>query len=258
MQTEYPVVLPDAESLGQRLLRLDPASGRPREEGELAGQIAQVHERSCQTYGSPRVFAALWAQGRRHGRNRVARLMPYQGLLCRSPRRFRPQTTDSRYPHPIAPIRLATAVPPSAPNRIWVGDITYPPPPGLALSRRRPGPLQPPDRGLGHEVGLRCGLGPPGSRHGVAPSPTSRRAHPLFRSRRPVCRRSLPRRPRPGPAGDSREHRSLLQSGAPPHGAGTAVALLLSIPRTVPTGTSTPIPPKTNCLFTLRFFEAGP
>lgn len=98
---------------------------RAREAVDLARRIAHVHADSRQTYGSPRIVVALRAQGRRHGRNRVARLMRLQGLRGRQAGRFRPRTTDSRHPHPPAPNRLAAAAAPSAPNRIWVADITY-------------------------------------------------------------------------------------------------------------------------------------
>jgi len=37
----------------------------------------------------------------------------------------RVQTTDSNHDHPIAPNRLAEAPPTSAPDQIWVADITY-------------------------------------------------------------------------------------------------------------------------------------
>jgi transposase InsO family protein len=98
---------------------------RAREDRDLAQQIANLHLRSRQTYGSPRIVAALRTHGRRHGRNRVARLMRLQGLRGRQPSRYRPQTTDSRHPHPIAPNRLKEVGVPAAPNRVWVADITY-------------------------------------------------------------------------------------------------------------------------------------
>lgn len=98
---------------------------RAREDRELAGQITAIHARSRQTYGSPRVAAALRAQGRRHGRNRVARLMQGMGLRGRQKGRYRVLTTDSHHDHPIAPNRLAEAPAACAPNQIWVADITY-------------------------------------------------------------------------------------------------------------------------------------
>jgi hypothetical protein len=47
---------------------------RAVENQTLAQEIDQIHTRSRQTYGSPRIVKdALRKQGRRHGRNRVAR-----------------------------------------------------------------------------------------------------------------------------------------------------------------------------------------
>lgn len=88
-------------------------------------QIQAVHAASRHTYGSPRVTAALQAQGESVGRNRVARLMRVAGLQGRPRRRYRVRTTDSRHDQPIAPNRLASAPPPSKPNAVWVTDITY-------------------------------------------------------------------------------------------------------------------------------------
>ena len=91
----------------------------------LTGQIATVFAGSRQTYGSPRVQQALRQQGGRPGRNRIARLMRAAGLCGRQKGRYRVQTTDSHHDHPIAPNHLAEAPPATAPNQIWVMDITY-------------------------------------------------------------------------------------------------------------------------------------
>ena len=91
----------------------------------LAGQIATIFAGSRQTYGSPRVQQALGQQGCRHGRNRIARLMRTAGLCGRQKGRYRVQTTDSNHDHPIAPNHLAAAPQATAPNQIWVMDITY-------------------------------------------------------------------------------------------------------------------------------------
>lgn len=91
----------------------------------LKEDIKAIHRQSRYTYGSPRVLMALREKGRQHGRNRVARLMKEQGLHGRQKGRFRPQTTESNHDQPIAPNRLAQMPKPTAPNRIWVGDITY-------------------------------------------------------------------------------------------------------------------------------------
>jgi len=91
----------------------------------LAKQIAAIHEHSRQTYGSPRIVAALRQQGCHHGRNRIARLMREKGLCGRQKSRYRVQTTDSNHDQPIAPNLMAQAPKATKPNQIWVGDITY-------------------------------------------------------------------------------------------------------------------------------------
>jgi putative transposase len=91
----------------------------------LKQQIQSIHTGSRQTYGSPRIVMELRKTGARHGRNRVARLMKQEGLCGRQQRRYRVQTTDSNHNEPIAPNRLAEAPITSAPNQIWVADITY-------------------------------------------------------------------------------------------------------------------------------------
>jgi len=91
----------------------------------LAEAIKTLHAQSRQTYGSPRIQAELLKAGRRHGRNRIARLMQAEGLCGRQRGRYRVLTTDSNHHHPIAPNRLAEAPEATAPNQIWVADITY-------------------------------------------------------------------------------------------------------------------------------------
>lgn len=96
-----------------------------QEDARLAHQIVQIHQASRQTYGSPRIQVALARAGHAHGRRRIARLMRRHGLWGRAKGRFRVRTTDSRHDQPIAPNRLPELPAPSAPNQIWVGDITY-------------------------------------------------------------------------------------------------------------------------------------
>ncbi len=107
-------------------LRRRAAPGRRACENQaLTADIRAIHERSRQTYGSPRVVGELRKAGKHHGRNRVARLMQAAGLCGRQRRRYRVATTDSHHDQPIAPNRLAEAPKPTAPDQIWVADITY-------------------------------------------------------------------------------------------------------------------------------------
>ena len=98
---------------------------RAQETQELAELVQGLHAQSRETYGSPRIVAELRSQGRRHGRARIARLMRDKGLCGRQKGRYRVRTTDSNHDHPIAPNRLALAPKTTAPNQIWVADITY-------------------------------------------------------------------------------------------------------------------------------------
>jgi len=100
-------------------------SARTRENQALAQEISQIHARSRQTYGAPRIERELRKKGRCHGRHRIARLMKEKGLCGRQKGRYRVQTTDSNHDQPIAPNRLAEAPPATAPNQLWAADITY-------------------------------------------------------------------------------------------------------------------------------------
>jgi putative transposase len=102
-----------------------PESGRTTANRELLGEIRRVHEASRGRYGSPRVHAALRAEGVRAGRHRVARLMHQHGMAARRSRRGQPRTTDSRHALPIAPNLLERRFTAPAPNRVWLADLTY-------------------------------------------------------------------------------------------------------------------------------------
>ena len=102
------------------------APGRRAVENQtLAKQIEAIHIQSRRTYGSPRVQMELHKKGCHHGRNRIARLMKQEGLCGRQKGRCRVQTTDSNHDQPIAPNRLAEVPKATAPNQLWVADITY-------------------------------------------------------------------------------------------------------------------------------------
>ena len=98
-------------------------SARARADAQLAAHVVAVHTRSRRTYGSPRVHAELRAHGVRVGRKRVERLMREHGIVARRKRRFR-HTTDSKHSQPIAPNLLARRFEATAPNRVWVTDVT--------------------------------------------------------------------------------------------------------------------------------------
>ena len=100
-------------------------SQRQRADDQLLPLIVEVHAAARKTYGSPRVTQALKKQNHRCGRHRIARLMRHHGLRGLQKRAFRPRTTDSDHPLPVAPNRLKERVAPREPNQVWVSDITY-------------------------------------------------------------------------------------------------------------------------------------
>jgi transposase InsO family protein len=104
--------------------RKRPMPERAKVDARLAVEVAASHKRSRGRYGSPRVHADLRAGGVRVGRKRVERLMREQGLQARRRRRFK-KTTDSAHGQPIAPNVLERDFETSAPNEVWVTDVTY-------------------------------------------------------------------------------------------------------------------------------------
>lgn len=113
----------DVSRSGFHAWRGRPQAPRVRSDAQLAVQVAAVHKRSRKAYGSPRVHAELRAKGVRVGKKRVERLMRENGLEARRKRRFR-KTTDSKHSHPIAPNLVARKFEVTAPNRVWVTDVT--------------------------------------------------------------------------------------------------------------------------------------
>lgn len=90
----------------------------------LLTHVRTSFQASRRRYGSPRVHADLRAAGHSVARKRVARLMRQDGLRARQRRRF-VRTTQSRHACPIAPNVVARAFEVSAPNQVWVSDLTY-------------------------------------------------------------------------------------------------------------------------------------
>jgi transposase InsO family protein len=82
--------------------RKRPVSLRARADKELSAQIEPIFEQSRQTYGSPRVKAALKLKGISCSKKRVARLMRVMGLVsCHRRKKRKVVTTDSNHPNPV-------------------------------------------------------------------------------------------------------------------------------------------------------------
>jgi len=94
-----------------------------RQDHRLLARIRAVFEASQETYGSPRVHAALRQAGFRIGRKRVSRLMRTAALKARSARIYR-RTPGTRRFYGSIPNRVL-GLNTTATGQIWVGDVTY-------------------------------------------------------------------------------------------------------------------------------------
>lgn len=102
----------------------DPSTRR-RGDIELLAEIREVHDRSGQTYGAPRVHATLRRRGHHVSRKRVERLMraaDLQGAYLR--RRWRTASTRQDPRASPAPDLVERDFTAPAPDRLWVADAT--------------------------------------------------------------------------------------------------------------------------------------
>ena len=104
-----------------------PPSASAVRRAELVEQIRRAHADSRGLYGSPRVTAELKASGVAVGENTVARLMSRLRIRSRVAAKFRPRTTDSNHPNPVAPNLLERDFSAGSPDGKWCSDITYVP-----------------------------------------------------------------------------------------------------------------------------------
>jgi putative transposase len=127
-RADYPVTLLcdvlGVSPAGYYAWRSRSESPRSAANRDLVDDIRRVHRDTRGRYGSPRIHVELKAQGRGASRGRIERLMRRYGIRAIIARRRRARTTDSRHDLPIAPNLLDRNVA-TAPNRIWLADITY-------------------------------------------------------------------------------------------------------------------------------------
>jgi putative transposase len=101
-----------------------PPSARACADAELSARIAEIHHRSRETYGAPRIHAELREQGIRMAGKRVARLMRAARLRGVTRRNWVITTVRDREARPASDLVERNFTAP-APNRLWVADITY-------------------------------------------------------------------------------------------------------------------------------------
>jgi putative transposase len=100
-----------------------PASERAQDDAQWVEKIRRVHQASRQTYGSPRVHAALNQAGDMVGRRKVERLMREHGVRACSHKLYRRSPGTGRFYGSVA--SKAHKVEVQAIDQVWVGDITY-------------------------------------------------------------------------------------------------------------------------------------
>lgn len=99
-------------------------SARDMEDQQLLEHIRAIHKRSRGTYGSPRIHAELKDLGVQISGKRIARLMRQDAIKGVS-RRRKPVTTVREPADKIARDLVGRDFSATAPNRLWVADITY-------------------------------------------------------------------------------------------------------------------------------------
>ena len=104
-----------------------PPSARAGRDTELKVRIMAIWRDSDETYGCPRIHAALLADGERVSRKRVARLMRELGIKGVTRRRFNTGTTKRDAKAKPAPDLVNRNFSAKGPNQLWVADITYVP-----------------------------------------------------------------------------------------------------------------------------------
>ncbi|STH68747.1 IS600 orfAB' transposase [Escherichia coli] len=91
---------------------------------KLEIKVAHIRTRTRETYGTRRLQTELADNGIIVGRDRLARLRKELRLHCKQKRKFR-ATTSSDHNLPVTPNLLNQNFTPTAPNQVWVADITY-------------------------------------------------------------------------------------------------------------------------------------
>lgn len=104
--------------------RSRPESRRSVENRRLDVHIKAIYMKHKGRSGSPKITEELNDNGFSVSKNRVARRMKAAGLRSIVRRKFR-VTTDSKHSFPIAENLLQRDFTASAPNTVWVSDITY-------------------------------------------------------------------------------------------------------------------------------------
>jgi len=130
MRLHYPIPLISrilkVSTSGFYAWRDRPLSKWAQEEARLEVEIRAAHKRTRQTYGAERLQQDLAEHGIRVGICRIKRIRRKLGIRCKQKRKFK-VTTNSKHTLPVAENILGQRFEVTAPNKVWVSDITYVP-----------------------------------------------------------------------------------------------------------------------------------
>lgn len=101
-----------------------PLSKRALEEARLEVEIRAAHQRTRETYGPERLQDDLADNGVKTTVHRIKRIRRKLGIRCKQKRKFK-ATTNSNHTLPVAPNLLEQKFTATAPNQVWLTDITY-------------------------------------------------------------------------------------------------------------------------------------
>jgi len=107
-----------------RLNQATANSYQKRRQALLSRISWHYYDNSCR-YGSPKITKMLIDEGWTISERLVGILMKENGLRSCVSKKFRVITTDSNHNSPIAPNLLNQNFKTTAPNKVWVTDITY-------------------------------------------------------------------------------------------------------------------------------------
>ena len=99
-------------------------SRRENDEIIILEKIKEIHKKSRELYGSPRIYQELRKGGLKINKKRVVRIMQKYGIRAKTKGKFK-KTTNSNYNNPIAKDLLGQNFKSRKSNKIWVSDKTY-------------------------------------------------------------------------------------------------------------------------------------
>jgi transposase InsO family protein len=99
-------------------------SAHAHEDAQLLCRIRELHRENREAYGAVKTWRTLNRQGVRCGKHRVARLRRANGIEALRKRRFRVTVEHHHTPNPVIDLVQRRFSAP-APDRIWVGDMTF-------------------------------------------------------------------------------------------------------------------------------------